>query len=96
MGLGKWDIEIRTEFALDNEVNKRVSFLQYQHSNIPLFHVRGINIKPQKIHLISISCRISETLNYGGGYVRNQESCDNRIMGKQIVLVLSKQKYVET
>jgi len=63
MGLGKWDIEIRTEFALDNEVNKRVSFLQYQHSNIPLFHVRGINIKPQKIHLISISCRISETLN---------------------------------
>jgi len=21
MGLGKWDIEIRTEFALDNEVN---------------------------------------------------------------------------
>ncbi len=38
MGLGKWDIEIRTEIALDNEVNKRVSFLQYQHSNIPLFH----------------------------------------------------------
>jgi len=37
MGLGKWDIEIRTEFTLDNEVNKRVSFLQYQHSNIPLF-----------------------------------------------------------
>jgi len=37
MGLGKWDIEIRREFALDNEVNKKVSFLQYQHSNIPLF-----------------------------------------------------------
>jgi len=37
MGLGKWDIEIRREFALDNEVNKKVSFLQYQHSIIPLF-----------------------------------------------------------
>jgi len=69
MGLGKWDIEIRREFALDNEVNKKVSFLQYQHSNIPLFHVRGINIKPHKIHLISISCRISETLKTGPKHV---------------------------
>jgi len=36
----------------------------FQHSIIPLFHVPGINIKPQKIHLISISFRISETYNY--------------------------------
>jgi len=34
MGLGKWDIEIRREFALDNEVNKKVSFLQYQHFRV--------------------------------------------------------------
>jgi len=35
--LGKWDIEILTKFALDSEVNKRESFLKYQHSNIPTF-----------------------------------------------------------
>ncbi len=48
MGLAKWDIEIRTEFALDNEANKRVSFLQYQHSIIPLFHVRAITSSLKK------------------------------------------------
>jgi hypothetical protein len=30
-----------------------------------------------------------------GDYVKDQETYDNGILGKQIVLVLSKQKYVE-
>ena len=33
--MGYWEID---KIALDSEVNKRVSFIQYQHSNIPPFH----------------------------------------------------------
>jgi len=63
-----WEID---KIALDSEVNKRVSFIQYQHSNIPLFHYSIIpsarqELKPQKILLISISCRISKT--YGSNF----------------------------
>jgi len=32
--MGYWEID---KISLDSEVNKRVSFIQYQHSNIPLF-----------------------------------------------------------
>jgi len=35
----------------------------FHYSTIPLFHVRGKNIGPQKISLISASCTISETFN---------------------------------
>ena len=38
----------------------------FHYSIIPLFHVRGKNIGPQKIFpLISASCTNSETLNEG-------------------------------
>jgi len=58
--MGYWDIY---KIRLDSEVNKRLLFLPYQHSNIPLFHVPGINIRPHKIPLISVSYIISETFN---------------------------------
>ncbi len=73
MGFGQmeyWDID---NVPLDSEVDKEVSFpivSTFHHSSIALFHVRGINSKPQKIHLISISCRISETFNYGQGILQ--------------------------
>jgi hypothetical protein len=61
MGFGQMGQRLIGKIPLDSEVDKRVSFPLYQHSNIPSFHVRGKNTKPQKLSLISISCRISET-----------------------------------
>ena len=36
----------------------------FQHSSIPLFHVRGNTQQPEKTLLISINCRNSDISNY--------------------------------
>ena len=42
--MGYWEID---KIALDSEVNKRVSFIQYQHSNIPPFHYSKCKARTQ-------------------------------------------------
>jgi len=64
--LGEWDIGMLTKLLLTVKLIKE--YLSFD-INIPLFHHSiipsvGQELKPRKIHLISISCRISETFKW--------------------------------